>query len=282
MNFDKDLMAGNMSVERDIPVYDSAALDFHELLMLGTTGPDTGDDAGAGLVTAYTGTEGNQGVDAVGILNEGTYALGGTVPGGDLAPTTASISTSLYYGKVITNPFAVYRAEYLQGTSNDTAITTTSGTTLTIGSLSDDINYAAWFYFPLSASTAQFRLRYITGSASGSCTMDSALSADGTSADTVIRIGRINNYINSLSTNAVSLDSDDFAGKEEDGANFLCLDNLIKDDVGRPYQLLGSHPTRGEGDRVHGTNHRGLGPLDPTTKFYCRMIMLDRLFSPGD
>lgn len=279
MTYEFDVTNGsNIAWSRPIPVYDAAALAFGELLMRGGTDNDTDTDEGIALITAFNATQASQAALSVGILSESSYDANGTAPTGAVSPATVSATSQCPYGQVIVNMNACYKAEYLAGTSNDTAITSTSSTTLTIGSVTDDVYAGSWMYFPLSASTAQYYLRFIVDDATGSMTMDSALGASGTSSDTVINIVRINNYPHDIDTTAVGLDSDAFAGNEHGSNNLRVIENIIQDDIGRAPEYLGSSTTRTRGQDGPANNHRGLGPLDSTTKLFGQIVQLEHLY----
>ncbi len=188
MRWTSDL-TGADPIIRDHLVYDAALLDYGELLMLGAT---AATDQPA-LITAYNATDANSAIDAVGMLNEDTYESGGTVPSGDPA------SSSGNYGKVIINPFSVYRVEASQAAADDVAITSTSTTTITVSSLSDNID-GYWVYSPVGDSIGSLRL--LTAAASGSATMDSAWPVTGDSSDTIIVVVPPFMYANNIEATA--------------------------------------------------------------------------------
>jgi len=140
-------LTGAEPIIKDEPIYDGAAIAKGELLMKGTTDPDSNADQGMAFVTAYSTTDANSAIDALGICLEDKD----TDSDISIDAVYATGSDGPCYGKCIINPFAVYRAEHSLAAADDAAITSTSGTTVTVGSLSDDID-GCYVYFPLSAS----------------------------------------------------------------------------------------------------------------------------------
>ena len=255
MEFAYDL-TGSKEIIRDCPLYDAASLAQGELLMKGTTDPDSGGDEGRSLVTAYDATKANQAIDAVGILTEA-----------GLTVTTAySTSTEVTYGKVQINPFAIYKAEYFADAGNDQAITSTTTTTLAIASLADDVD-GYWVFFPLTVADQNYALRFLISSGSNEAVMDSALLTTGDSSDTCIFINPPNSLAIDLSDNALGLS---FSGNAAipDGScatNLRVLDSFID---GNGYAMA---PLRS------GT-HSGLNGL-VNAKFYADLCMLDHLYN---
>ena len=250
-------ITGTEPIIRDLPVYDGSALVNGELLMLGTTDPDSNADQGISLITAYVSNSANEAADAVGILTEGTYASSN-------APDAiyGTDSAGADYGKVIINPFAVYRAEYLQGTSNDVAIASVATTTLTVSSLEDAID-GGWVFFPLNATGVKNSLRFIVASASGSCTMDSALVGTASTADTIIKILPQHHQLVALDTGATGLCSVGAAAGST--TKIIILENYIESFA------HAMQPLR----RV---THAGLNNLS-NAKFYADILCTDHLFN---
>jgi len=249
-------LTGAEPIIRDLPVYDATSLYNGELLMLGTTDPDSNADQGISLITAYVSDSATEAIDVAGILTEKTYES--TAPSRIYATDTSGV----YYGKVIINPFAVYRAEYLQDTSNDVAITSTSSTTLTVSSLEDDLD-GGWVFFPLTSTGVKNSLRFITTSASGSCVMDSALTASGTSADTIIKILPQHHQLVALDTGAVGLSSVD--AKAGSTTAIIILENYLQSF---------SHTMQ----PLRRITHAGLNNLT-NAKFYADILCTDHLFN---
>lgn len=180
MIFHYDL-AGAEAIVRDTPVYDATSLNNGELLMLGTTANNTAD-GGISLITAGTGTAGNDAVDAVGILTESTYA--------STAPSRAVDNTSgVYLGKVIINPLAVYMAEYYNSTSYDIAVESSSNTTTiyeTLSTITANNLDGYWVLFVnCDTSAVEGNLRMITANGTTTFTI-AALDATPSTSDNYI------------------------------------------------------------------------------------------------
>lgn len=255
MKYSYDI-TGAEAIIRDHLVYDATNLDQGELLMKDTTATEPGR-----LITAYTGTAANDAVDAAGILNESTYEVGGTTP------DTATGSGG-QYGKVIINPFAIYQVEQNIGTSYDVAITSTATTTLTVASLQDNIDFC-WVYFPLTSAGVKGSLRLLTASASGSATMDSALTNAGTASDTVVVISTPLAYSLPLTADAKKVGSGNCQATIFAATNIRVLQVYIDKDAGLEAMKPGVHAGLNNLDNVKGGN----GP-----KFYYDVMLKDHLF----
>jgi hypothetical protein len=180
-------LTGAEAIIKDMPVYAGTALSAGELMMLGTTGFSAGADAGVALVTAGGATAGSgQGVNAVGIILENATTAGTT--GSTISVAAAhNVTTGLVcYGKVIINPFAVYRAEV--GTTTGQAITAAGSSTTqqfvcTAGATTGVFN-GAYVYFSASAGPNYGQLRRIVTSASAATmVLDAVCLSAITSAD---------------------------------------------------------------------------------------------------
>lgn len=253
---------GAEPILRDEPVYDAATLVYGEFVMKGTTDPDSANDEGISLVTAYSATAANSCIDAVGIMNETVDT--------DSTPTCASAystTTGPCYGKVIINPFAIYQVEHSLAAADDVAITSTSTTTVTIPSLADDID-GAFVYFPLTAAGVKGSLRLLTASASGSATMDSALTTAGTGSDTAVLIGVPNNYAFNLTADGTKLSSSDCQNVKE-ATNLMVLQ--IRADVGAGIEMM--RPNKHNGLDNLDLMNGGTGP-----HFYYDIMLKDHLF----
>lgn len=247
---------------KDEPIYDAATIVKGELVMLGTTDPDTGNDEGISFVTAYSATPANSAIDALGIALETKDTTDS--PGVDVDYST---TTGPCYAKCIINPGAVYSAEHSLAAADDVAITSTSTTTVTVASLSDDID-GSFVYFPTSAAGTKGSLRLLTASASGSATMDSALTADGTAADTVVVITPPNRYANNLTADATKIASGDC--QAINGAtNIRVLQVYIDKDEGIEILRPAIHNGLDNLDLVKGGN----GP-----RFYYDIVLKDHIF----
>ena len=251
-------LTGAEPIIRDYRIYDSAALAQGEFLQLGTTDPDSNADMSLALITGYNATAANTCIDAVGILNENTFAT--TVP--STAPDSAPT-----FGKVICNPFAVYLTEQSLAAADDVAITSTSTTTLTVPSLADDID-GYWAYFPLTASGVKGSLRLITASASGSCTMDSALTTTGNGSDTVVLISPEMKYSFNLEAAATKVSSSNCQAANE-ATNIRILQTYIDRDLGLEVMRPATHLALNNLDTVKG----GTGP-----RFYYDLLLKDHIF----
>lgn len=256
-------ITGAEIILRDVPVYDAATIAAGEFIMLGATDPDSGADEGLAFVTAYSATAANQAVDAIGISLETVTTAS--------SPSVASLpstTTGPAYAKAIINPFAVYSVEQALDAANDVAITSTSTTTLTVASLQDDID-GAWAYFPLSAAGVKGSLRLIVASATGSCTMDSALVTDGTAADTVVLISPANKYSLPLTADGLKVSSGDCQATINAATNIRILETLIDKDGGLEVMKPAVHNGINNLDGVKGGN----GP-----RIYYKVLLKDHIY----
>lgn len=189
---------------KDVPVYDgSDDLAKGALLQRGGTGT-----AASYFVAATTGAA------CLGILLEDVTSPDGTV------------ATGLDYAKCIISPDMMYQAEYDQ-TSYMNPSVGSSSTTVTIGSLEDDID-GGWIVD--ITDTDNVACRFITASASGSCTIDSALTV--TTSSNLLKILPIGHRKVGINTTADSagtkLTSTAAAGS---GTNFTVVDNLVESET---------------------------------------------------
>jgi len=247
---------GSEVILRDYPVYGAAALGYGALMQIGTADPDSATDEGQCAVIAYNGTAANSGTNVIGMLNE-AIALADLV-----APSTV---VGPKYGKIIINPSAVYRGEISLAAADDTAITSTSTTTLTVASLQDDID-GAFVYFPLTQVGVKGSLRQLVASASGSATMDSALVTTGAGTDTIVVIPRELKSPCNLSSDATKFVGSDVTAIEG-ATKFIVLSRLIDADGGI--------------EPIRYARHSGLNGLDQVkggVKFYLDVIPVDHLF----
>lgn len=226
MRYHYSLIAEDEPIIRDVPIYDAALLANGELLMKGTTDPDSNADQGIAFITAF-GTTTAEAVHALGILSDsrynpnvqGVYATG-HIP--DHVPATATDGP--LYGKAIINPLAIYLAEYDQ--SDAITITSTSTTTLTVGSLEDDID-GSFVYFVGTHTGVTGSLRAITTATAGSCVMDSALTTTGVSSDTIIRTLRPLSATTKLNDEATGLTT---TAAINTGVSLRIVDNYVQAD----------------------------------------------------
>jgi len=257
-----DLEGGEIII-RDVPAYDAATIANGEFVMLGTTDPDSGADKGLCFVTAYNATAANQAIDALGISLETA-----TTSSSPSIASNPAATTGPCYIKAIINPLAVYMVEQSLAAADDVAITSTSTTTLTVPSLQDDID-GCFVYFPLSAAGVKGSLRLVTAAASGSCTMDSALVANGTGADTVVLISAPNKYSLPLEANALKVSSGDCQATYNAATNIRILETLIDRDAGLEIMTPKMHNGLNSLQLVKGSN----GP-----KIYYKVMLKDHIF----
>jgi len=260
-------LSGAEPIIKDYGVYDAANLAQGELLMLGTTDPDSANDEGKSFVTAYSATAANSAIDAIGILNENTYDLAANGGGATVPSNAYSTTTGPNYGKIIINPLAVYCVEQNINASNDVAITSTSTTTVTIASMADDAD-GYWVYFPLSASGVKGSLRLLAASTSGSATMDSALTTTGTSADTAVLIAPPPVYSFNLDAAATKVSSSNCQAVNE-ATNIRVLQTYIDKDAGYEIMRPNKHYALNNLDQVKGGN----GP-----RFFYDVMLKDHIF----
>lgn len=253
-------LTGAEPIIRDIRLYDSATIAAGELVMLGTTDPDSANDMSLAGITAYNATAANSAIDVIGVCQE-TLTTASTVSIAS-APDSAPC-----FGKVIINPFAVWRCEQALDTSNDQAITSTSTTTVTIASLADDAD-GYWVYFPLTAAGVKGSLRLLTASASGSATMDSALDTTGNSSDTAVLISPELKYSFNLDSTATKVSSSNCQAVNE-ATNIRVLQTYIDKDAGLEIMRPAVHQGLNNLDQVKG----GAGP-----KFYYDLLCKDHIF----
>ncbi len=242
MRFAK-MLNGGVPVVMDVPVYDSSSLAHGELVMRGAHGGTTNSY----YITAYTGNN-TEAVAALGVLQETPSSV------------TKNASNGFNYAKCIINPNAVYLAEYFQTSGNIINATNAStSTTVTITNLEDNID-GGWLYATDrvdSDATSAGSLRYLTASASGSCTIDSALTVDTTTD--FIKILPVSHRLTALSSDALGLKSQAAAGS---GVSLHILENyILKGGVYAPLRY---------------SEHAGLDGLDTaTTKFFAAIVLLD-------
>lgn len=122
---------------------------------------------------------------------------------------------------VTVSPDSIYLADYSQATGDRLTVTSTSGTTVTIGSLEDNID-GGWLY--CVAGTGAGRLAYITTSAAGSCTTKEVTGWDNTSKVIKILPKFHENAI--LSSNGRSLGTQAAVG----GTGYIIWENMIEAD----------------------------------------------------
>jgi len=221
MEYKGDLYGSNTPILRDIPVFGGGANISEGAVVI--RGATPGTNGGFGILG--TGAL----ADVLGVAAE---LHTNTVSGDD----TNTGGTNLTLRKVIINPFAIWQVEYSQASADVLAVTSSSGTTVTITSLEDDID-RGWLY--AVGGTGAGRLALITASASGSCTTKETTGWDSTT--TVIKIlpqwhqlGVINTAATMLSTTAAVGTAaitvlDNYY--QSDSVAFKRLDNLLDSGV---------------------------------------------------
>jgi hypothetical protein len=253
-------LTGAEPIIRDVRLYDAATIARGEMVMLGTTDPDSNADMGLAGITAYNATAANSAIDVIGVCQE-------TLTTSSATSIASAPDSAPCFGKVIVNPFAVWRVEQALDAANDVAITSTSTTTVTIGSMADDAD-GYWVYFPLSAAGVKGSLRLLTASASGSATMDSALTTTGTSADTAVLISPELKYSFNLDSTATKVSSSNAQAVNE-ATNLRILQTFIDRDQGLEIMRPATHLALNNLHLVKG----GQG-----VKFFYDIVCKDHIF----
>lgn len=266
-------LTGEEPIVKDVPVYDAATLVQGEFVML-----DPAAATDCRFITGYT-SDNTEMLDGLGIMNE-TLTTTSKADYGDAITTAAtanpdaaaigSIAATLAqghkYGKVIINPFAVYLTEYSQAAADDVAFTGAwSTTTLTVTSLEDNID-GGWVYVADASANALARgqLRYLSASASGSATTDSAPTVATATSDTFIKILPIAHRLTEMNAAGTGLMTVAIAGT---GVALTIVENYIGG-TNIPLESL-----RAE---VHEGVDYGAG-----TKFYADVLLNDHLYNPA-
>ena len=236
---------GAYPVVMDVPIYDDAAALVAGVLVMRAA---HGGTTNSYFIEAYVSASANEAVQSLGVLQE-TVAVATTIAAGGFT-----------YGKSIINDDALYLAEYLQTTGNIVDVTSAStSTTLTTTSLEDNID-GGWVYFTektTAGATGAGGLRYLTAAASGSCTLDSAITIDTTSD--FIKILPTGHRVTSLSANSLGLLSKAAAGS---GVSLHILENYIS--------------KSGLVQALRYASHKAKDGLDKdTTKFFAEFAILD-------
>lgn len=161
--------------------------------------------------------------------------------------------------RIIINPFAVFDCEYDQ--SDTMIVVSTSGTTVTITSLEDNIDGG---YLYAVAGTGAGTLAFITDSSSGSCVTKAATGWDGST--TVIKILPTYHQLIKINATGDKIGTDAAAGSGE----VQIVDNFIQsDDI--PNQNL--NPTK----------HGSLTGLNlKNVKFFAELTFRNHIFNTLD
>lgn len=222
------IISGHEPVIVEVPVYATGAtIADGALIMLGATA-DT--DLGLAIIGASAGT------DSIGIL-KGTCTVA----------ESANVGGTAYNFKKVelNDPYQIMEVEY--DLTDTMAVASTSGTTVTITSLEDNID-GSWLY-----STVSKNLFFLTASASGSATSKTATS--WTSADTVIKILRFGHPLAKLNSAATKIGTDAAAGSW----TVTILENWFEDPAG------GYGPTR-----LDPTKHNAITLTNP--RFWSKLL----------
>lgn len=234
MKWSYDLTGAEMII-KDEPIYDATALAAGELVMLGTSAFSAGADAGVALVTGVPSTVmANAAIDAVGVLLESATTAGTTGSTTSVAAAHNVTTGVVCTGKVIVNPFAVYRAEVTTADALSIASSASTNAFAITGAPASVFN-GSFVYFCASAGPNYGSIRRIVTSATGgSMIMDAAVANTITTADKVILISPKNTYPHALSADALTI------GQTTVGAsgvtNIRVVENLI--DRGQGIEIL--------------------------------------------
>lgn len=255
-------LTGAEPIIKDEPIYDGTAISAGELLMLGTSAWTAGADAGIALVSAYPSTVmANVAIDAVGICLEGK-----TTADSPAISAAANVTTGNHcFGKVIINPFAVYRAEVTTAEKLPIASSASKGAFCVTGTPVSTFN-GSWVFFAASAGPNFGNIRKIASSATaGSSVMDASVSETITTADSVLLISERNRYPHMISTDALGIGQTTVG--ENGVTNIRVVENLID---------------RGNGIELLRTKTHSQIKIDSTqakkTKFYQEIVLKDHAF----
>ncbi len=127
----------------------------------------------------------------------------------ELASTTSDtlVDGTVWNTRPVTPAIPLYVRNMEYDASDTAAVASTSGTTVTITSLEDNIDTS---YLFAVAGTGQYGLNFVATSASGSCVTKTATGWDSTT--TVIKILRLFHQLAKLNTAATKLGTDAAAG----------------------------------------------------------------------
>lgn len=258
------ILTGNFPLQATaIPVYDAALLADGELLMRHASW-HSGENKF--WITAYTAGA-TEAEDTIGITrgsstgiynqmeeNSSHYHLTSTAP-------SVAISAGGNYMPAIINPHATYYAFWDQTDAINCSTAVSASTSWTLTSLENNID-GGWLYTTDGAdSSATFvgELRYLTASAAGSCTADSAITVD-TSTD-VIKMVPVGHRLVDLNAEATGLSTTAAASST---IYLEILENWITN---------GSHPR----EAMNYYDHKGLSGANPAI-FYGEIIQLKHAY----
>lgn len=206
------ILSGNYPYRTYIPVYDATTLTAGEMVMRHASWAA----ANKYYITAYTGAN-TEAEDSIGILlmsSTDGYASKENALLYNLASAAPSREESAggNFLEAVVNPDATYFAFYDQTDAASCSTAITASTTWTITSLEDNID-GGWLFTTNQAdanATYVGLIRYLTASASGSCTVDSAVTVD-TSTD-YVKVLPIGHRITALNAEATGLTTTAAAG----------------------------------------------------------------------
>lgn len=267
-------LCGAEPIIKDMPVYDSATIQYGEMVMLGATAFSAGADAGIAYVTAAPSTVGGtQAVDALGICIE-TVDTDNAVNGSGYASDNPSVATAWNTvaaaggctAKCIINPFAVYRAE-VNGDDAFAIASSASTDEFAVTGVGQNSLNGAWVFFNAPAGPNYGELRQIVSSAAGGTqNMDSAVGATITTADTALVIGYKSMYSNILDDTATMVSQTSIGNNT--ATNLRIVESYVnKNDGG--FEILKSPEHKGI---KIGSGNAAL------TKFYNDIMMKDHVF----
>ena len=272
-------LCGAEPIIKDMPVYDSALIDYGELVMLDATSAAnyTADEgAGVSFITAVgsTPTAGaSQAIDALGICLEKADTGTGTDPTtgeSKISVATAHNITSTAgprFAKCIINPFAVYRAEH-DSTGGDftvAASATVGAARTTVTGLTASTANGAYVYHNASAGDAYGELRTVASStAAGIMVLNNVTASQSTVGDTVQIIPRKGRYSNPLNAAGTMVSNGNTAGIST-ATNLRVVENYIENEGG--FEILGA---KHQNVKVEATADK--------VSFYSDIMMKDHIF----
>ena len=254
-------LSGAEPIERNVLVYDAALIDVGEFVMLGTTDPDSNADHGVSFITCTTGSSAEM-TDGLGIslMKRNTSGPDPAIVGDTESVADLPDTATPPFNKCIINPFAVYLAEYDQ--ADTMAVASSSTTTITVTSLEDDIDTGWIFMVTAAVSGNDANLRQLTASASGSATMDAALTGGNETSGTAIKILPTHHRTTDLNAAGTALGTNAAIGS---GVSLGVLENYVIDD-GLSFQPL------------RNSKHRGLD-LTGNARFFADVALLDSIYN---
>ena len=225
MKYSYDL-CGAEPIIKDMPVYDAAALAYGELLMLSAGSFSAGGGANC-LVTAVPSTVGaDMAVNACGILLEDKDT--------DSSPSIATainttVAQPVCMGKVIINPFAVYRA--LVSTADALSVAGSANTSeVEVTDFVSDLSDGCWVAFTASAGPNYGSVtRIISSGTTGTIDLTQVQTATITTADEVVVFSPKLMNPNVMNTAATMIASQSTAGYA--ATNLRVVENYIGGEI---------------------------------------------------